>query len=606
MVYTMFKIKNKLVYVVFTIVFLLIISSINSIAIKYDNQDKQSNLNNGIILKTRPETQKITFNNVYKSNIMFTTESDGSNEIQITNLPDDEYHPSLIVSQLNALVAYESKNTTDSGKDVVLKSSKNYGATSTWSEGSQFSIKQGKYTFLNDYNYTYPSLTNRPGWNKAYGSIVSSYSNSGVYLILEVANIGANNIEIDASILDWTNVSYNETTGNYFSFYDFSDANTIIYDKQDTTWVLALIGSTNYTDSETGEGPCTDTPMFSFLNNMDPTNVSIAWFPDVQHCANLSVVNQYGSSMIYGVCEIDNVTNQDLLFFKGNPNLWSPEDASLINKTITSSQNLLHPKIAVKDNNIYIVAENDTQGIVLYYSTDKGENWSLPINVTNDILPAGSKPEYPDIVVNETHLISTFIESGNLSIISSNNSGNTWSNSTKLNNQNNSVVSSYSYSDIGNSKQIAWTDNRNGNNDIYYYLGYQPTPSVTVNNFDLSKNIPFLPTNNIIEITLENQGDGLAEDVKVDIIYGYKNGSTITQTEFVPHISKFSTISVRYPMFTFTNPEYFQAFLNFSFIQDITVKTDEDELTKSIDYKDIFPILYHYETIFRLIKMLIG
>ena len=281
------------------------------------------------------------------------------------------------------------------------------------------------------------------------------------------------------------------TTGNFYSFYGFSDTNMIRYHNTTTPWVLGLIGSTNYTDPVSGEGPCTDTPMFTYRDLENPeTDVSLAWFPDIEYCDNLSMVNQYGLDMIYGVSEINNGSNQDLLFFRGNPSLWTPDDANLINNTITSNENLLHPKIGVKGDNIFIVAETDTQGIVLYRSSDKGDHWSSPIYLTQAILPPSSNPQYPDIFINQTHLVSTFIESGNLSVSISSDSGNSWATPIKLNTQNNSVVPGYSYTNFGISDQIVWTDNRNGNDDIYYYVGYIPSADLKVINFTLSKDIP--------------------------------------------------------------------------------------------------------------------
>lgn len=620
-VFVMDEIKMRKIFALFGVICLLIITSLGSIATSYDikecnNLDLHPESSKNILLRASPTTQKIILKNIYSLNKVVSAEELSTEDIRITDSSDDEYLPSLVVNRNNAIISYESSN--GSSRDVYFKNSKDYGIT--WSGGLPFSMdNSNKYSFLNNHNFTYPSLGIRPGFNKAYGTIVSDYNGSSIYFVLEIPDIGANDIEIKTSILDWSEQKYNSTTNDTFSFWGFSDTNTIYYDSTKTPWVIALIGSTNYStnpkDPLSGEGPCTNSPMFCFNDLTNPTEwITIAWFPEIQNCDNLSVTNQYGSDMIYGVCEINNGGNQDLLFFKGKPGLWAAEDASLINKTITSSENLLHPKIAVKDNNIYIAAETESQGIILYHSSNGGDNWSSPINVTKDILPSESQAQYPDIIVNQTHLVSTFIESGNLSITKSNNSGNNWTDPVKINSHNNSVVSGYSFTDLVNQCQIAWVDNRNTDNDIYYYVGYTPTIDIKLINFSLTKEILLFKTNNTVSVTFKNQGDGYAEDVRIDIVCEFDEGNATIITKYITHINKGETRTINFPLFKFSNSGFFQALIDYAGIQNITVTIDSNHayeygdsfidniLKKPVEYEDIFPILYPLENVFKSLK----
>jgi len=158
--------------------------------------------------------------------------------------------------------------------------------------------------------------------------------------------------------------------------------------------------------------------------------------------------------------------------------------------------------------------------------------------------------------------------------------------------------------DAANNNQIAWTDNRNGNNDIYYYVGVTPEVDLTVTNFVLKRDLPILRTNNIISITVKNQADGYAENVKLIVIADYDEAnSTVIKTEFIPYISQYEVKTINYPLFNFKYPDFFDAFINFAGIKNLTViidsnnqyesgpSFDDNNLTKAINYDDIFPRL---------------
>ena len=607
--------KKTKMMVICTVFVLLLVSSINTVALSDSHKVEKIIGSKAMVLKNKPIDQKIYFNKeaVEKDKLMVNNDIDN---IQITDSSDDEYQPSLITNQFNAMVMYESYN--GSKKDVYLKNSNDYGQT--WSNPFKITIGNDEYySFLNNYDFKSPSLGIRPGWNKAFGSMISSYKDSSVYCYFPINNIGSTLSYLSISILDWSNVSYNQSTNEFTSFYDFKNMNIIYYSNQTTPWVIALIGSTNYSDPDTGEGPCDDTPMFSFIDLVEPEeSIAIAWFPEIQHCSNLSIANQYGSETIYGVCEIKNGTKHDLLFFKGKPYDWYYGD-HLVNKTITSDQSLLHPKITLRNNHVYIVAETDTNGIVLYRSSDGGNTWNQPINITESLLSPTAKPSYPDITVNETHITCTFIESGNLSLTQSNDSGVNWTTPLQLNTQNQSVVSGYSYTDIGSTYQIIWTDNRNTNKDIYYYLSYTPKVDLKIINFTL-KNELFIPkTNNMISVTMKNQGDGYAENIQLKIIYKCENETETTlKTEIIPQLNSGDTRTALFSLFPFKNPDYFQAFKTFAGIQNITViidsnhkyESESDEtfedniLTKTITYQDIFPVLGKFKIVENIFKSL--
>ena len=587
-----------------TLVAILVCSSLGSFANTTSNERNENRNNNVLSVKKTTETTSVTFNHEKLKSTSIASSEDDISDIVISNESDAEMHPAIAAGGKNVLVAYESE---DSQRYVRLKSSKDYG--NTWSDYLPLNLG-GIY---DSYDLNSPNLDIKPGSNLVYGTVVSSYKNSGVYSFFKVSDISSSITSVSKTSIDWTNVSYNATTGEYFSFFDFSTPNIINYDNDTTPWVIALIGSTNYSDD--GVGPCTNSPMFSYNDLSNPDDyVSIAWFPNIEDCSNLAIANEYGDDMIYGVCEINNGSNQDLLFFRGNPLLWNPDDAELTNKTITSNDNLLHPKIAVNGNHIYIIAESDAEGIVIYRSTNQGDSWSK-IKVTENILEPTDNPTYPDIVFDGTDWICSFILNRNLSLTTSNNSGVNWSDPVMINDVNDSVVASYRCYDIANKDQIVWTDNREGNNDVYYQLSYIPSIDLEVVSFGLVKENILFPMKNLISIVVKNNGDGYAENVLVNISYECDDGNvtTLPYTATIPRIEASQTKTVSTTLFVLQFSDIFQAYIDFAGITNITVTVDPYEekgdtdysnnvLPDEFEYKDIFNILWRFEDFFKLLK----
>jgi len=600
----MITVNSVKIIISLMIVTLMVCSSLGSFA--NSTTGEKSNNKNNPILKIRPISHTINFNNVkLRANNILKLE-DPLSDIAISNETSGERHPSIVGNGKSTLAAYESDNGVQT--HVYLKNSNDYGAT--WSDAYEISFG-GAYDVS---DLMEPSLNLKPGSNLVYGAVVSSYENSAAYGYFKVSDISGSISSVSVSALDWSNVSYNASSGEFYSFWDFSDANIVNYDNETTPWVMAFIGSTNYSDDQ-GDGPCTDSVMFSFNDLEEPEDfVSIAWFPNIEHCSNLDIANEYGNDMIYGVCEINNGSNQDLLFFKGNPALWTPDDAELLNQTITSDNNLLHPKIAVKGNDIYIVAGTDTNGIVMFHSSNGGSSWNK-INVTEDILAPSDTPTYPDVVPDGEDLICTFIESENLSLSTSNDSGVTWTNPVKINDVNNSVVSGYKYYDIANKNQIAWTDIREGNQDVYYQLSYIPSVDLKVVSFSFSKENLLFPAKNLITIIVKNLGDGYAENVLINVSYECDDGNITTtkHTAIITRIGSYQTKTVVTNLFALKSPDMFQAFIDFAGITNVTVTVDphhqkgdtnynNNSLTKSVEYKDIFLRLWRLEPLFKLLK----
>ena len=130
---------------------------------------------------------------------------------------------------------------------------------------------------------------------------------------------------------------------------------------------------------------------------------------------------------------------------------------------------------------------------------------------------------------------------GNLSTISSQDHGATWGEPFQINDVNGTVDEGYNNFDIGNFHQIMWTDNRNGNKDLFYHLDYIPTIDLEVVNFTITKEElqMFIPTKNLLEIEIINNGDTTANLIPINIAYTCDDGNT-TETQYTCYITDLS------------------------------------------------------------------
>jgi hypothetical protein len=603
-------------------------STLNSIGISVDEKlEDSAELNsNSSVAKIKAGTASKVISaselELVKSSSIKSSESDTVKLIAGTE--KDESYPSMVFNSYNGVVAYEVEE--DAKNRVYLKKTKDFG--NTWSaEPFTFNITLDRYNNkYTDISTTQPDISLVPFERQGYGAIVSPLNNSAVYSYFIMYDISDEPDTWRAFTLDWTNVTYNSTLDQSQGFWGFSNPQIIPYEDSTTPWVMALIGNTNYTGNY-GEGPATNTPMFSFRDlNSPETDVAIAWFPEITNCRNVDIANDYGDDTIYGVCEIENGTNQDLLFFKGNPTKWY-YDEDLINRTITSDENLLNPQIFVKGSNIYIIAETDTLGIVMYHSTNGGNTW-IKKNVTSDLTPSPATPKYPNIKGNNTQIAITYVEEGNISLTNSSDLGENWSAPIQLNDIDGTVVEDYRQSDIADMEHIVWADNRNISEkarDIYAYIGTPPTLDVEIVNgsvnlslgFDFKfRDQPIIPTKNMIEFTVRNVGSFYVEDVFINITYTCDNGTpnATNYPVYLPFLNgSGAERRIKQPLFRLAVDEMFSALIAFAGVDNITVTAElendvnlENNLAylskESGLYSEIFPKLAFLEPILERFK----
>jgi len=593
--------------IVVSVVALLVLGSVGSFGISNFNEktfkSKRTFVKNSAVCfnsintimessSVRLETLGIIGNNSYDN-------------VVVANTIGNESYPSMIMNGYAGLVAYEYDEGGET--EIYLRNSNDYGQN--WSEGTRVIAKLNQ----NPIEIDSPSLCIKPLSNEAFGMYKSPLKNSAVFGYIEIYDITKLN-NIRTYTFDWTGFLDPEGDPEItYDFWDFDSPKIISYKNTTTPWVIALIGSTNYTFEEVG--PCTDSPMFCFQDLTYPEQyVTLTWYSEIEHCSNISITNDYGEKNVYGVCEIKNGSKQDLLFFKGNPRSWYIGE-DLKNYTISIASSLTHPYIEVIDDNIYIVADSDSDGIVLLSSSDDGETWYIH-QITTYILPPIANPNYPMIYANAESLFCTFIDSNNIFLTSSKNGYMNWSDPTQLNDFNDSVVENYRFSELIDDKHILWTDNRDGNLDIYSILLEIPGVDLTVIPESVTieseyQGIPLLNMKNWITFTIKNNGNIFVEKVIINISYKCINESS-QQTDYSAtlfYLPPGQEETFKRPLFRLTLGEFFNALIDFAGIQNITVRIDpkyddmnplDNSHSISVSYKEIFPRLGFLEPIFSL------
>ena len=327
---------------------------------------------------------------------------------------------------------------------------------------------------------------------------------------------------------------------------------------------------------------------------------------------------------IFGVCEQKDGDENDLLFFHGNPDVWTSED--LLRKDVVEySEDIYNPKIASVENNIYVVATTESDEIVLFQSDNYGidGSWNV-LDVTENLFPSNTEPNSPDIYVENSNILLTYVNDSNLYRLESSDDGVSWTDFERVNNNNDSVVAGFKNSAIGDFDRIIWTDDREKTNtDLYMNIGYSPSIDLNISDFSLTSDRPFLKTNNYLVITVKNDGNvDFGDDLVLNVSYEKSNGN-ITKIDYpfiIGGLQAGEEKTIKRRFIEFSNPEYFEAILNLAGIKNITVKIDSESIptqdlnpvnnikTKSIEYKDIFPILGKsplLETILKIIAKII-
>jgi hypothetical protein len=167
----------------------------------------------------------------------------------------------------------------------------------------------------------------------------------------------------------------------------------------------------------------------------------------------------------------------------------------------------INPDVSVDENTGGIVCETSENGNqdIICFITQNGFSTTTKIFIAN----SPEDETNPSINSNDGEMQCTFIKNGNLFVTISTDNGETWSEPQQINDEDGTVRDGWRSSDIITGGYTVWTDERNGNSDIFFDI------------FQVAGN-PIIEINDIeggfgISVVIENSGTGDAIDLQWSI-----------------------------------------------------------------------------------------
>jgi hypothetical protein len=183
----------------------------------------------------------------------------------------------------------------------------------------------------------------------------------------------------------------------------------------------------------------------------------------------------------YAVFDYNDVSDYDILLITGGC-LDTNGDGYLdyfTDSLIGDTENTLYPAVGAYNDYVIILAQTDeggTQDIVCYYSSDAGVTFDKSFVTTDGV----NDELYPTIVSYGPVATCTFTMNDDIYYSKTTNGGETWSTPVKINDVDGTVESEFRDQDITSDGTVVWTDNQNGNMDIYLdNVGAPLAPGIT-------------------------------------------------------------------------------------------------------------------------------
>ncbi len=306
-------------------------------------------------------------------------------------------------------------------------------------------------------------------------------------------------------------------------------------DVGDATWFYGVMATTvDATYEQSGYIPGEDVPCLSFPNYNSEGSEWTWWFSWETGCyensAHACIDIDRSNGMMYAAWDWYNESapekGRDIFLATADVHDWWVEEWNLDFSTLGGTENNTYPDIAAENGYIYIASQAEImspgrQDIICFYSHDGGVTWEV-----STIAADSAKDEmYPSIVAYGDRASCIFTFDGDLYVSHTNDGGVTWSISEKVNDETGTVSMEYRTAKVATSGHTFWTDNRNGNADVYYDNVGASGPILSIESISGGFGV---------RVTIKNAGTADAENVEWSIVFdgpvfiGKEKGGTVT------------------------------------------------------------------------------
>jgi len=458
--------KNKLIFkklVIFTIISGLCLASIQISAM--------STIKSEDFVRTIYRTNIPIPEKLIKSEIKFPLTSKRIStlaNIPVATTEATEVHPALTTYGNNLLFGGYTSQLSLFETNIYFISSDNDG--SSWLSPSGLNPELGLIDYL-----TIDALGNT-GCVVTFQPDPSEYDGSGQWRIIMTDPLDTETW--DGAVWDWSSFGYSDLKTPDIAGYDFNGEGPSWY----FGWMVGTI-------SNTGSG-YEDGSTFYFANGEeDGSGWLWSWGDSGSSSTHSTVDVDLSNGRMYSAWENYNVTNDeyDILLADGYledylPASYQDWGADPTWQMLGGSEMNKYPDVAAANGYVYVTCQADVMipgkyDIICFYSNDGGNTWGLS-NVAADSV---RDEMYPSVIAYGEGASITYVVDGDLYVTHTDDGGSTWSTPEKVNDGTGTVAMEFGMSELCIPSHSIFTDERNGNADIYYdNVGMPPTPIISI------------------------------------------------------------------------------------------------------------------------------